>query len=521
MPKKLSRRDFMKLSGLFTATSITLACGLFMDDEPDAAYPTETEKKPVESPQQAEVTGEAEAHHQVIVVGGGIAGLTTAYFLQDEDVDVMVLESAANPGGRAQTGTYKGVHFARGTEYLGEPYGALRKIIKATGLKKVMVPDPMDAHFHDGKFYWSDDGLALMHIQDTNLRTFNRFVKDVMKMEDEYVEAPDFDPKAAIAALDEMIAREWFEQNSYGGTLEEAYNVAARGLFGANLDEISALSYIPEIAFDYEDAETIEDVEDLDNFPKRMGYDTGSYTFETGIAEVNIALADVLGSSLLLNATVRSVTRTGDIYLVQYQDTAGKEHSLSADVVVLAVPAPLALEIAPTVLDNERRDLMSQIPYSQYLTLALFSDTPIFNQAFDLAVPDDWFFTDIYDSTWVERTFNSSLPKDVWVAGVYIAPKSYKDTSLHSMDEQDVFERVMNDLEKVLPGARAKVTGYELTRFPYAYPVMVTGAYKRLVRLNKLNRGSLLLAGDYMIYPTFEAACDSGELAADQVLKEL
>ena len=43
--------------------------------------------------------------------------------------------------------------------------------------------------------------------------------------------------------------------------------------------------------------------------------------------------------------------------------------------------------------------------------------------------------------------------------------------------------------------------------------------HKRLTHLNELNTGSLILAGDYMIYPTFEAASDSGELAAERVMK--
>ncbi|MBN1306166.1 MAG: FAD-dependent oxidoreductase [Anaerolineales bacterium] len=517
MSRRLSRRDFIRLSSVFTASSLTLACGLLVEDVSDLNIPEGTDSNPETPIPQAQEMGEPETRYEVIVIGGGIAGLTAAYLLQDAGQDVLVLEHADQPGGRALTGIYKGVHYARGAEYLGEPEGALRRIIRKLDLETVMIPDPMDAHYHAGRFYWNDDGIALMHIQDSGLNTVNRFIRQVQDMQENYIELPDFNLDSEIASLDNITARQWFEQNGYSGSLQEAYNVAARGLFGANLDEISALSYIPEIAFDFEDSEPIEDVEDLDNIPNRMGYDTGSYTFKTGITEVTQALADALGKRLHLDATAGSVTQTGNTYRVRYI-LDGEEHLLAADRIILAVPAPAALEIASSVLDEPRRNILAQIPYSQYLTLALFSDEPIFNRAFDLAVPDGWFFTDIYDSTWVERTYTPSLPGNVWVAGVYIAPHSYKDNSLHGLDEQEAFERVMADLEQALPGARSKVTGYELTRFPYAYPVMVPGAYQRLLRLHQLNRGSLILAGDYMIYPTFEAACDSGELAAEKVL---
>lgn len=55
----------------------------------------------------------------------------------------------------------------------------------------------------------------------------------------------------------------------------------------------------------------------------------------------------------------------------------------------------------------------------------------------------------------------------------------------------------------------------------YAYPIMTLGAYQRLSRLHEITEGSLLLAGDYMIYPTFESAAESGYLAARKAKNEL
>jgi hypothetical protein len=49
---------------------------------------------------------------------------------------------------------------------------------------------------------------------------------------------------------------------------------------------------------------------------------------------------------------------------------------------------------------------------------------------------------------------------------------------------------------------------------------MVPGAYKRLVRLNGITNGRVMLAGDHLIYPSFEAAADSGDFAAEKI-KEL
>ncbi len=82
--------------------------------------------------------------------------------------------------------------------------------------------------------------------------------------------------------------------------------------------------------------------------------------------------------------------------------------------------------------------------------------------------------------------------------------------------------RTVAGLEDEVFSERRLITGYEFKRFSYAYPVMTPGAYSRLPTLHQLNDDSrLILAGDYMIYPTFEAAADSGELAAEYAFEML
>jgi len=76
------------------------------------------------------------------------------------------------------------------------------------------------------------------------------------------------------------------------------------------------------------------------------------------------------------------------------------------------------------------------------------------------------------------------------------------------------------DLEKMFPGVRNKVDGYDVYRHIFAYPVMTIGAYHRLSRLHEISEGSFILAGDFMIFPTFEAAVDSGFLAAEKAMEE-
>ena len=72
------------------------------------------------------------------------------------------------------------------------------------------------------------------------------------------------------------------------------YNVTARGLFGANLDEVSALGAVEEIAFDFEGAERLDSPDDL-AAPDSVGEGSGAYAPATGIAAITDALAAGLG----------------------------------------------------------------------------------------------------------------------------------------------------------------------------------------------------------------------------------
>ena len=56
------------------------------------------------------------APRRVVVIGGGIAGLTAAFRLQQAGASILVLEAAGRPGGRLTTDTVDGYVIERGTQ---------------------------------------------------------------------------------------------------------------------------------------------------------------------------------------------------------------------------------------------------------------------------------------------------------------------------------------------------------------------------------------------------------------------
>lgn len=458
--------------------------------------------------------------HDVVIVGAGIAGLSAGYFLKD--LDVQILEKSSRIGGRADSGTYQGINYAMGAEYLGRPQSALRTIVNGLGMTPREIPSPMDASIRgDGQIFWGDEGRDLMFTTFGGVEAYNRLISVVADLYQEYEDVPDFDPNSDLADLDSITVRQWLEREGFSAFFAERFNVMARGIFGANIDEISALCFISELGFDMAGQDLIDDPASLSNQPDPNDH-SEAYTFNGGLTTLTNRLAANLGTRIQLDTTVTEVSQLGDWLLVSSQNRSGLASVVGARVVILAAPAPIALKLAGSVLTAKQKEIMGQIQYAPYATVALFTDQAIFDRAFDLSVPDGLCFTDLYDSTWVDRHLDASVAsKSFRVLGAYASATSFRDTAFSSLSDDQLLQRVYADLDKVFPGASGRVTGHDIRRYPYAYPVMTLGAYRRLTELHAITNGPLQLAGDYMVYPTFEAAADSGRLAASKARAQL
>ncbi len=446
-----------------------------------------------------------------IVVGAGISGLTAGYLLQNNNV--LVLEALDRTGGRVVSGKYGGFSYAKGAEYIGRPKGIMAELIKRTGVTPVEIPWPMDITFMDGSFLKSSSEKLAMLVKRGGPDAFNRLLLSLYEFAPHYESPQNFHPKGPLAWLDAITCAQWFKEMNLPPIYFKMFNVMSRGIFGAPLDEISAMGALEELFFEMAELEPVAGPQDISMHP----HNTEAFTFTKGIAELTDAMAEQLGAALRTRHQTKSVTGSpGEGYSVQVLGPQGNRN-FKARTIILATPAPITLEIAGSVLDKEQIDVLDKIPFSSYVTLAVFTKEPFFDKGFDLSVPDGLFFTDIYDSTWVERHVRGKRPDGPAITSFYIAPSSYRDLSIINMKDQQLIDRCLAELTNKLGIQPARILGFDVQRFEKGLPVLIPGAYKRLARFHRRVDGPLQVAGDSVTYPTIEGAVVAAAIAVKKV----
>ncbi len=470
------------------------------------------EVKPIDNPSEKRQPTVKKERKETVIVGGDIAGLTAAYFLKHRDI--LVLEEGGNCGAQMASGSFAGFNYPKGVAYIGMPQGPIATIVDELGLAPVEIPEPSEAFYYNGKFY---RGAKELFSENSSPEEYNRFVVTVKKLAKTYADADPSESSDELAVLDKITAREWFEREKFPEVFIDIYNSQALGIFGAGLGEISALSFIPEIGFQFDPFELAPDAEysEQGQGPEVGDKGSGAVTFQGGLSEFPEAIAKKLGQSFKSDAKVTQIVRIGGLYEITYVDKSGLEHVVEAGSVILAVPAPVSVKIGDFVLSQEQKDILNKIVYSSYATVTLFSSAPVFDQAFNLSVGKGFPFSDLYDSSWVQRAYDPDLNKIMERALSAHVPGANPGTgSIGKMSDEDLLASVMNGVERIFPDSRGNIVGHDIQRFNLAFPIMAPGSYESLSKLNDLNQGRCLLAGDYMIYPTIEAAAESGYLAA-------
>lgn len=270
--------------------------------------------------------------HDVIIVGGGAAGLSTAYHLRDTGLDVLILESSDDIGGRAHTVPLAGTAANSGAMFVYKDTKT-EELVNELGIDAVpFLPETYGIHVN-GKTVvakTNEDVVAGLNISESEKTELLNFIDASLTEYQDYV--ADATPVGELGKLSEETVAE--RLIGLQPAVQEIITTAIRGgAVGdpANLSAKYALRY----------------------FASYLAREKNNRLFAlAGMQAIPRALLKHLPNhTLRCNTQVTNVVPLEEqLYEVTVTGEEGPQ-KLTAKHVVLAVPAPVVPDIVKSLPD--------------------------------------------------------------------------------------------------------------------------------------------------------------------------
>lgn len=423
-----------------------------------------------------------------IVIGGGLAGLTAAYELQNKGWQVTLLEAKPSLGGRSGLAT---------SEWIGDgkTQPVLNKYIDTFKVATQPAPEFVRSagYLIDGEYFTAADLATKQPATAEALKRYQKTLDDLARS----IKDP-LNPAAnsTLFALDQINVSSWLDKLQLPATARQLVNQQIRTRY----DEPSRLSLL----YFAQQSRVYQDISDRDLRASRL----------------------LGGSPVLAQAFVKQLKtiKTSSPVSAIVQDKDGVTVKVGAvgyqaDYVVLAVPLRALGKIAMTpALDNQHLAAIKGTNYGWRDQLLLKFKTPVWDSKARMS-------GEIYSNTglgmlWIEPALKGG-------ANVVINLSGDNARLLQAFGDKQMVDQVLIRLHAFYPQARGAYTGYEIRRYSTdpstggAYLAFGPGQISKYWRLWEKPQQRVAFAGEHTdaLYPgTLEGALRSGQRAAGQVI---
>jgi len=319
------------------------------------------------------------SRRRVVVIGGGISGLTSAFLLRD--LDPLVLEQGPRLGGNSQGQSWRGIDYSIGAAYFcvpedGDPMSRLLRTLSLD--RSYVVAEQSDAAAINGRIrtgFWS--GAATKNAAEAaQLTRLSRYLLSVYN--EEQMPFPDAcnraeSAKAAFRALDTVSLRDHLTRLVGALTAPAAAAVEQYcwSAFAASAAEVSASAGLNFLAAEFGP---------IGVFPGG-----NSAIAEKLTEQLKATLSD---NSLCVRSTAIDLTVNDGGSIVSYVGPVGELHSVEAEVVVVACPKFVAARII-NGMEPTRLEAIKQLEYRSYLVANVLLDGDITERLYDLYLLGD------------------------------------------------------------------------------------------------------------------------------------
>lgn len=425
--------------------------------------------------------------HTAIVVGGGLAGLTAAYELQDKGWQVTLLEAKPNVGGRSGLA---------GGEWIGNAKAqpVLNQYLDRFKLKSIPAPEYVrtPGYLIEGEYFSAADLATKQPATAEAIKRYEAAIDDIARS----ITDPE-NPAAnsTLFALDQINVANWLDRLALPPTARQLINQQIRTRY----DEPSRLSLL----YLAQQARVNRDIDERDRRAARLP--GGSVV----LAEAFVKQLKVIKT----NSPVSAISQDKDGVTVKV-GTLGYQ----ADYVVLAVPLRALSKIQLTpALDAQHQGAIKSTNYGWHDQIMLKFKTPVWDSKARMS-------GEIYSNTglgmlWIEPALKGG-------ANAVINLSGDNARIMQAFGDKQMVDQVLIRLHAFYPQARGAFTGYEIRRSSVdpsiggAYLAFGPGQISKYWRLWEKPLQRVAFAGEHTdsLYPgTLEGALRTGQRAASQV----
>lgn len=431
---------------------------------------------------------------RVIIVGGGIAGLSCAWELTKQGHEVCVLERETTPGGRMRSERHDGFIVDRGAQFIASAYTNLHALAGEVGLTGDVrtMQRPRNAVLRAGRLYPADHGspFALLTSPLVSARTRIRLPRLLFEL---WRRRAYIDPRRPerAAPIDTEDLPSFVRRTLGDEALEYLLGPEFSATFDSDPEDFSAVFALLATRMV------------LPHFRLQ--------SFAGGTGRLTQTLAERL--IVRTDAAVEGVEVHLDGVTVRYRDACGNQ-SAEGDAAVIAVPGPLVDPICATLTDAERSFFRS-VRYGRGIIVFFLLDAPPATLPYyGVAFPRREGL-DLYGLA-VDHHKPGVTPSGGGLFNVSLTAAA--SARLWDASDDAVATVALDNLART-PIGRLAPRAAVVHRWDPMLPQFYAGYTRRIDEfLRRTPRTPrLAFAGDYLVGPFTEAALTSGLRAAEEL----
>jgi protoporphyrinogen/coproporphyrinogen III oxidase len=391
----------------------------------------------------------ASQKRDVVIVGGGVSGLMSAYLMRDKDF--LLLEKEPHWGGNSYLEDYNGVAYATGGAFTEGD--TMREFTSGLGLPFLPV-DNWDGTIVNGEFVadtWGD-GLGRLPYPQNVRDSFRKFRDEMLKI----------DLKKRAVELDNVPLSKYTA--GHGPELQAWWDRFGSSNWGARADESAAILGIYEV----QNAAGANRKDDR-------------FTWPGGLGAINKKLTEIMqphSDRMQLDAATVAVVPQKHSVNVTYLHE-GKLQTVEAKGVIMATPKFITVRMVEG-MPQKQKDAIAKMRYIPYAVVNLVYDEPVFNRGYDTWCPGNS-FTDFIVADWTVR--NQSSYKQKYNILTCYAPLRREQRGILLTEEgsRQLAANVLRDFKKLLPKTNADPIEVQIYRRGHPMYQSLPGNYTQVL----------------------------------------